>query len=1809
MHPRLPRLRHLLLAATAPVLAAAALLALGVARVAAGPEGGTVVGGAATIQGQGSASVIVNQSTPSAIINWNTFNIGASERVQFNQPSTSAVALNRVVGGRGPSEILGTLTANGRIFLINRDGILFGPGSVVNTAGFLASTNDIRNADFMAGRYNFNIPGRPDASIVNQGRITATSGGFAALVAPGVRNSGTITATLGTVALAAGNSFTLDMYGDKLITLAVNDEIAANVIDVATGKPLKSLVTNDGKIRANGGRVELTAAAARRVVDSVINTSGVITANSIGHRNGKIVLAAATGASKPAGAPAQTIKISGRLSAAGKRPGTKGGTILVSGEHIKVAAARVDASGRAGGGKVLIGGDWGGGRPDKSLVNNQAAKLESFAVATATTVSVDGATTINASATERGHGGKVILWSDAQTTFAGTILARGGAQAGDGGFVETSSKGQLAFTGNVDTRAPHGAAGTLLLDPADYYIVPDGQSWTPPDASRITRQDLENQLLNGNVVIATNNSISPMYQSGDIFVQTSINWSNNNSLTLSAYRDINIYNFDNDVTIANTANGNLLLRADSTGNGMGTVNFSPSPTASFSGYVSMSSGTTSIYFNPSINSNLTGVNPNSYVNPTENYAPQITGSYRAYMLVNNVTDLQNIQNNLSATSNASSTVFGYAIGNNIDATAFTGFAPGATFNTVLDGSGGLGANYTISDLTTTLFPVIGTTGMVRNLNLASVNIAAAGGPIHVGALAGENRGKVSDVHVLGGSVSGSQMSVGGLIGQNTGTIEDASSAVNVSVGDGAALSAVNVAGGLVGTNLGTISGSSASGNVSGGAFSVAGGLVGQNQGAIESSSASGNVSVGAFSWAGGLVGSNGMPLSGNASIVSSFATGAVSSTGINVGLGGLAGFNAPGALISASYATGDVTASAGIATQNGASCAATNSCQFLSAGGLVGQNFGEIELSYAQGNVGVGGNGTGGGLAGFNSGVIVGSWASGDVTGAAGTGGVNGEGGSTTLGGLAGFNHGLIVLSYAEGNVGSPGTANLEAGGLVGGNSGTILSSAAFGNVQAGDGSMAGGLVASNSPTNFNCPNCLIGDGAPFFNSAFIFDSHALGDVMVGAASLAGGLAGTSDGGGIITSSSATGAVTGGGNSVLGGFIGALGFEGGPGGITNSTASGPVTSTGPNSIVGGFAGLASGTILDSSATGPVTGTSDSYLGGFVGVNLGLVYASTAASSVTGTGNRDVVGGFVGANFGSIDSSSSSGNASGGTNSAVGGFAGANARFVNFSAGSIPGSSFPVGTITNSSASGSASGGQGSTVGPFIARDNPTTASNPPAFPSIVGGCNEPTCVFVNTGVLPSPSPLSPFSPEFLEQLAAQQTQQILNLTNTIQLAALNTAPVVNTIQGGIRLPPQQAPPPTAGRQFLPPGIDQRIIDIPPPGETRFVQDEVMVQIRADLGLDQLRAAIARLGLTILASEDLSILGSIAVRLHIDNGRSPAEVIRALAAVQLVAVAQPQYLYTLDQQASEPAPASRGTQQGDEAQYILQKLSIADVHRLVRGTNVPIAVIDSQVDVTHPDLEGVVAQRYSAVGAEEKPHAHGTGMAGAIAAHQRLLGTAPAARLLAVHAFSTGGASPESTTFNILKGINWSVSQGVRIINMSFAGPKDPSLERALRVAYGKGIVLIAAAGNAGPKSPPLYPGADPNVIAVTATDVEDKLFAGANRGKYVSVAAPGVDILVPAPENGYQLTTGTSVAAAEVSGIVALLLERNPKLTPADVRRILTQSARRLSPGERDDNFGSGLIDPLKALQLADPRSASTVPPSLAPPMRIIRQR
>ena len=213
------------------------------------------------------------------------------------------------------------------------------------------------------------------------------------------------------------------------------------------------------------------------------------------------------------------------------------------------------------------------------------------------------------------------------------------------------------------------------------------------------------------------------------------------------------------------------------------------------------------------------------------------------------------------------------------------------------------------------------------------------------------------------------------------------------------------------------------------------------------------------------------------------------------------------------------------------------------------------------------------------------------------------------------------------------------------------------------------------------------------------------------------------------------------------------------------------------------------------------------------------------------------------------------------------------------------------------------------------------------------------------------------------------------------------------------------------------------------------------------------------------------------------------------------------------------------------------------------------MIDSGIDVKHPELANSIADSFDALGSKEGPHVHGTGVAGAIAAHARLMGSAPAARILAIRAFGKASGGAESTSFVILKGMDYAAAHGAQIVNMSFAGPKDALIERGIAALAAKGIVMVAAAGNAGAKSPPLYPAANANVIAVSATDAQDKLFTASNRGGYIAVAAPGVDVFLPAPDEKYQITSGTSFSAAYVSGLAALMLERNPALKPEEAAR------------------------------------------------------
>lgn len=359
--------------------------------------------------------------------------------------------------------------------------------------------------------------------------------------------------------------------------------------------------------------------------------------------------------------------------------------------------------------------------------------------------------------------------------------------------------------------------------------------------------------------------------------------------------------------------------------------------------------------------------------------------------------------------------------------------------------------------------------------------------------------------------------------------------------------------------------------------------------------------------------------------------------------------------------------------------------------------------------------------------------------------------------------------------------------------------------------------------------------------------------------------------------------------------------------------------------------------------------------------------------------------------------------------------------------------------------------------------------------------------------------------------------------------------------------------------------------------SRAIANEIVAEIDGALSEAQADALARRHGLRLVGSQSFPLIGATIGLFRITGGKTVAAASREFALESGVRSVQPNFRYVLQDQ-------NTGLSEGDPAQYALAKLRLPQAHTLARGVNVTIAVIDSGIDLKHPEFAGVTITPFDALGSKEGPHAHGTGVAGAIVSHGRLMGSAPAAHILAIRAFATSGKSAESTSYVILKGLDLAAAHGAQIVNMSFAGPKDALVERGLAALAARNILMVAAAGNAGPKSPPLYPGADSNVVAVSATDAQDKLFAASNRGSYVAVAAPGVDIFLPAPDDKYQIISGTSFSAAYVSGLAALILERNPGLKPEDVRAILTKTARDLGPPGRDDQFGAGEADAFAAV-------------------------
>ena len=545
------------------LLALAASAPLAAADLAAGalPGGGTVAAGQAGIVTSG-ARMDVTQGSQRAIINWQNFDIGSQAQVNFQQPNSAAVVLNRVSGPTA-SRIEGQLSANGQVFLVNPNGVLFGGGARVNVGALVASTLNIHDADFMAGNNSFSGSG---GTIENRGTINAAPGGYLAFIAPTITNSGTLNAPQGTVAMGAGERVTLNFAGDRLVGLSVS----AATID--------TLIENRQAIRAEGGAILLTAAGAAAVTNSVVNNSGILEAGSLTEDGGRIVLRAggditlaptsvvaangARGGEIELQADSGTLLADGRIEARGET--ATGGTIQLLGERVGlVNAAQVDASGASGGGTVLVGGDYQGKNPE---------------IQNASRIYVGSGATIKADATETGDGGKVVVWADGDTRYYGNISTQGGRLSGNGGLVEVSGKQNLDFNGGIHVGAAYGIGGRVLLDPQDILLStavaappPNNANGTPdiafadPPAAGTTNVQISTVTGYSELFLQATRDItlaaaSPMTMAAgnSVLFQANRNININSALTVSGAGSINL---NAGATLALGAAGTLASQA------------------------------------------------------------------------------------------------------------------------------------------------------------------------------------------------------------------------------------------------------------------------------------------------------------------------------------------------------------------------------------------------------------------------------------------------------------------------------------------------------------------------------------------------------------------------------------------------------------------------------------------------------------------------------------------------------------------------------------------------------------------------------------------------------------------------------------------------------------------------------------------------------------------------------------------------------------------------------------------------------------------------------------------------------------------------------------------------------------------------------------------------------------------------------------------------------------------------------------------------------------------------------------------------
>jgi len=972
------------------------------------PTGGEIASGKADIATSADGKTMsINQHTDKLITNWQDFSVGGGERVSFQQPTNQSIALNRVIGANG-SQIQGQLDANGRVFLVNPNGVMFGAGAQVNVGGLVASTQNLSDADFLAGRYRF--AGTSGQSVENAGTITAADGGSVALLGARVSNTGVVRAQMGRVALGAGNAFNVNFDGNGLLNLQVE------------GGAVDAQAHNGGLLKADGGEVLMTARAAGDLLGSVVRNSGTIEAKGLSSRAGKITL------------DGGEVQVGGKLDASAQDAATAGGTVTTRGERVAVSRdAQVDT--RAASGQT---GQW----------TIEAANAGVGAAARAGTRGLVIGGGINGNT---GNGGTGVIVGSADGAIDGETLSR---NLGTTNVALTNTSGDLTVGDAVTWASDNALALTSKKGSVDVK-----QSLTASGANAGVTMNAAQQIRVGNKVTLTGENASLALNAGSGHTLT-----NDDAVVTLSGRHASFsangeaYDVIHDLAGLRGVDGNMNGRyvLGNAIDGKGAQFRSLGGDSIFDGVFDGLGNTISrlAIIGNGRYVGLFGMNRGRIANlaldsltvsgPSNRTAASV-GALAGANHGGTISNVRATKTTISSTGNFGSLVGGL-VGDNvagvIDGGRFQGTIVG---NDTADSIGGIAGRNAYARITNSHADAW-ITGM-RSSDIMR----------DIGGLVGTNLyATVSDSTSAGRISVGDRVHVGGLVGRTLGgVIDSAVSTVDVSAGKS------SLVGGAVGlSDHGTIRGSSAHGIVSAANGSTVGGFVGLNRGGqVERSQAYGAVNTKVAAATGGFAGEN---IDGGV-LEDVAANGRVSDIAGGV-VGGLVGRNA--GMIRRGKAAGD--ASAGDAGRAGGLVAvndgtieqstAGGTVQAGSAsrvGGLVGLNRGTISGSGATGSVTAAHSSYAGGLVGENAGAVRDSKASGNVTAL----------GGLFVGGFAGWNgHGaLIADSESSGTVT---TAASYAAGFAGANYGAIRSSQTSSMLSyqgALSAAMRGGFVAFNA--------------------------------------------------------------------------------------------------------------------------------------------------------------------------------------------------------------------------------------------------------------------------------------------------------------------------------------------------------------------------------------------------------------------------------------------------------------------------------------------------------------------------------------------------------------------------------------------------------------------------------------------------------------------------------------------------------------------------------------------------------------------------